>query len=231
MKSLKEMVGEQIKRVRESPHFDISQPELAENIGVEKDTISRWERGLSWPEAENLEALSTFFHMPVKYFFDDKLSPGDFIDERIKALVKRINDEQNSITLLMNMVKYPLRYDPLLFALEKLMPPRQKEVLSLLGFSEEDQSELVIKLTKHAVKKAQSHLKQLESESIQAEKLKSHPLLAAFEKAEPDVQDSVLEKLKVPEEIHQEIVSQRAAKVLEKARLRGASPRQKSKAK
>lgn len=41
--------------------LDLSQEELAEKLGVSRNTVSRWELGTSKPSAENLMALNELF--------------------------------------------------------------------------------------------------------------------------------------------------------------------------
>ncbi|WP_421362548.1 helix-turn-helix domain-containing protein [Streptococcus suis] len=43
----------------------LSQQELADNIGVLRETISNWERGASRTNVENIERIATFFQVPV----------------------------------------------------------------------------------------------------------------------------------------------------------------------
>lgn len=50
------MLGENIRTIRKEQ--GLSQEELAERIHVVRQTVSKWEKGLSVPDAELLEALS-----------------------------------------------------------------------------------------------------------------------------------------------------------------------------
>lgn len=53
---LRKYLGIQIRAARE--RTGISQEQLGEDIGVSKQTIYRLEKGLAWPEYENLEAIA-----------------------------------------------------------------------------------------------------------------------------------------------------------------------------
>lgn len=44
----------------------LSQAELAEELGITRQTVSRWEAGLALPSAENLIGLSRVYGMPVE---------------------------------------------------------------------------------------------------------------------------------------------------------------------
>ncbi|WP_082629951.1 helix-turn-helix domain-containing protein [Olsenella massiliensis] len=53
---IKRLIGNRIRIARTTAH--ISQVELGEGIGVDKQTVSNWERGLRTPSAENLVAIA-----------------------------------------------------------------------------------------------------------------------------------------------------------------------------
>lgn len=44
-----------------------SQAELADLIGVNKQTISQYERGVRYPKKENMEALADYFNVSIDY--------------------------------------------------------------------------------------------------------------------------------------------------------------------
>ena len=45
--------------------MDITQCELAKAIGVERSTVSKWEKGENFPRGKTLIALADFFHVSV----------------------------------------------------------------------------------------------------------------------------------------------------------------------
>ena len=57
------MLSENIRRLRESK--GLSQGELAVRLNVVRQTVSKWERGLSVPDADLLIALSEALEQPV----------------------------------------------------------------------------------------------------------------------------------------------------------------------
>ncbi|MFI3238223.1 MAG: helix-turn-helix transcriptional regulator [Lachnospiraceae bacterium] len=57
------MLNENIKAVRRSK--GLSQEELAVKLNVVRQTISKWEKGLSVPDSEMLVAISDVFEIPV----------------------------------------------------------------------------------------------------------------------------------------------------------------------
>lgn len=57
------MLGENIKVLRKSKGY--SQETLAQQLNVVRQTISKWEKGLSVPDAEQLERIAELFEVPV----------------------------------------------------------------------------------------------------------------------------------------------------------------------
>ena len=58
------MLGETIKRLRESA--GMSQEELADRLSVVRQTVSKWERGLSAPDAAIVVRMADIFGVPVQ---------------------------------------------------------------------------------------------------------------------------------------------------------------------
>ncbi len=58
------MLSENIKEIRKSK--GLSQEELAVKLNVVRQTISKWEQGLSVPDSSMLIALSEALDTPVK---------------------------------------------------------------------------------------------------------------------------------------------------------------------
>lgn len=57
------MLAENIKTLRQQKGY--SQNTLAEQLNVVRQTISKWEKGLSVPDADMLEKLANLFEVPV----------------------------------------------------------------------------------------------------------------------------------------------------------------------
>ena len=53
-------MGEKIKEYRE--RLGLSQAELAEEIGVDRSSVSLWESGKTMPTIKNLRRLAATFH-------------------------------------------------------------------------------------------------------------------------------------------------------------------------
>jgi len=79
------MLKENIKSLRKSN--GLSQEELAIKLNVVRQTISKWEQGLSVPDAEMLISISEVFEIPVSTLL------GENIDEKKADDLKAISEK------------------------------------------------------------------------------------------------------------------------------------------
>ncbi len=84
----KHAVGTKIKHLRKAR--GLTQPELAEKIDRSVDALSNLERGVSLPNFETLERLSSELEVPVRDFFPG--SPEEESDPQRAALFANLND-------------------------------------------------------------------------------------------------------------------------------------------
>ena len=85
------MLNENIKAIRKSK--GLSQEELAVKLNVVRQTISKWEQGLSVPDADMLIAISEVFEMPVSTLL------GETIVETKADDLKAISEKLEVINL------------------------------------------------------------------------------------------------------------------------------------
>ncbi len=52
----------------------LSQEQLAEQLNVSRQAISKWESGVSIPESEKLVAISNYFNVSVDYLIKDEIT-------------------------------------------------------------------------------------------------------------------------------------------------------------
>lgn len=80
------MLNENIKNLRKAKGF--SQEELAVKLNVVRQTVSKWEQGLSVPDADMLISLSEAFETPVSTLLGETVteSKADAIDAISKKL-------------------------------------------------------------------------------------------------------------------------------------------------
>lgn len=63
------MIGEKIKNKRKELNF--TQEYLAKELGISRQAVSKWEKGLSEPSMDNLVRLSEIFGVDIEYFKTD----------------------------------------------------------------------------------------------------------------------------------------------------------------
>ena len=85
------MLNENIKAVRKSK--GLSQEELAIKLNVVRQTISKWEKGLSVPDSDLLISLSEVLETPVSTLL------GETIDEPMPDNLKLISEKLEVINL------------------------------------------------------------------------------------------------------------------------------------
>lgn len=75
------MLKENIKSLRKSK--GLSQEELAIKLNVVRQTISKWEQGLSVPDAEMLISISEIFETPVSTLLGENISESKVDDLKV----------------------------------------------------------------------------------------------------------------------------------------------------
>lgn len=73
-------LGEKIQKFRKEA--GMSQEEFAEQMGVSRQAVSRWERDNGYPETEKLIKISQLFHVSLDYLLNEK-DGGEENSERI----------------------------------------------------------------------------------------------------------------------------------------------------
>ena len=80
------MLGENIKAVRKSK--GLSQQELAVKLNVVRQTVSKWEQGLSVPDSDLLIALSEALETPVSTLLGETIVETDA--DRLTAISEKL---------------------------------------------------------------------------------------------------------------------------------------------
>lgn len=80
------MLNENIKAIRKSK--GLSQEELAIKLNVVRQTISKWEKGLSVPDSEMLISLSEVFETPVSVLIGETVVASQVDD--LKAISEKL---------------------------------------------------------------------------------------------------------------------------------------------
>lgn len=73
-------ITQRLKNLRKE--LGITQQEVAENLGILKESYRRWEIGKSNPSKQNLEKLSKFYNVSTSYLLGetDVRSSSDFME-------------------------------------------------------------------------------------------------------------------------------------------------------
>ncbi len=80
------MLNENIKAIRKSK--GLSQEELAVKLNVVRQTISKWENGLSVPDSEMLMSMSEVFEVPVSTLLGETVDVSQADD--LKAISEKL---------------------------------------------------------------------------------------------------------------------------------------------
>ena len=95
--------GENLKIIRKSKK--ISQEELAEKLGVSRQSISKWETGENYPTMTNIICLCDIFKCKMNDLVHEKFLDINFFDEEIKMKVAKLNkEEQKKVKILSNIL-------------------------------------------------------------------------------------------------------------------------------
>ena len=73
----------------------MSQEELANKLDISRQSVSKWESGLSMPDLENVIKLSELFEVSLDYLLKDRKSDSEFnyytVDTKEKEAMSKIN--------------------------------------------------------------------------------------------------------------------------------------------
>ena len=84
------MFNENLKTLRKNK--GITQEELAVRLNVVRQTVSKWEKGQSVPDAEMLVKLAEIFEVPVSQLLGTRIEP-DAQPDALAEQLARINEQ------------------------------------------------------------------------------------------------------------------------------------------
>ena len=90
------MLKDNLKTLRKNK--GLSQEELSIKLNVVRQTISKWETGLSVPDAEMLVKISEFFETPVSEILGESIEEKEINDLKVISKKLEVINEQLSIT-------------------------------------------------------------------------------------------------------------------------------------
>ena len=93
------MFNENLKRLRKEK--GVSQEELAVKLNVVRQTISKWEKGLSVPDAQLLISLSEILETPVSVLLGETIESKESVSDKnaIAKQLSRVNSQLSEKTL------------------------------------------------------------------------------------------------------------------------------------
>lgn len=96
--------GENLRKLRKLRK--ISQEELAEKVGVSRQSVSKWETGDAYPEMNNILELCKIFKCNIGELVNDNMIDLDSLDEDVKmSIVKLKKEEQKKIKKISKIIE------------------------------------------------------------------------------------------------------------------------------
>ena len=84
--------ADNLKKIRKRKN--ISQEELAEKVGVSRQSVSKWETSEAYPEMNNILELCKIFKCNISDLVNDKMVDIDSLDEEVKMSVVKFKKEK-----------------------------------------------------------------------------------------------------------------------------------------
>lgn len=99
------MLNENIKKSRKSK--GLSQDELAIKLNVVRQTVSKWERGLSVPDSEMLISLSEILEIPVSTLLGENIKESktndlEVISQKLEVINLQLAQKKDSSRKLLH---------------------------------------------------------------------------------------------------------------------------------
>lgn len=95
--------GENLCYLRKSAKM--SQENLAEKVGVSRQSVSKWENGEAYPEMDNILKICKIFHCKINDLVHDDIQDIDSLDEEIKMkVVKFEKKKQKRLKVISNCI-------------------------------------------------------------------------------------------------------------------------------
>ena len=83
----------------------ISQEELAEKVGVSRQSVSKWETSEAYPEMNNILELCKIFNCNISELVNDNMIDLDSLDEEVKmSVVKFKKNKPKQMKGISNMI-------------------------------------------------------------------------------------------------------------------------------
>ena len=95
--------GDNLKRIRKMRK--ISQEELADKLGVSRQSVSKWETGENYPSMTNIMCLCTIFKCNINELVHEDMVDINSLDEEVKmSVVKFKSEKQKKVRVLSKII-------------------------------------------------------------------------------------------------------------------------------
>ena len=95
--------ADNLKKIRKSKN--ISQEELAEKVGVSRQSVSKWETSEAYPEMNNILELCKIFKCNIGELVNDNMVDLDSLGEDVKmSVVKLKKEKQKQVKVISNII-------------------------------------------------------------------------------------------------------------------------------
>lgn len=95
--------GDNLRKLRKTKKM--SQEELAEKVGVSRQSVSKWETSEAYPEMNNILELCKIFHCRINELVNDSIIDIDSLDDETKmSIVKLKKEEQKKMKGLSRVI-------------------------------------------------------------------------------------------------------------------------------
>ena len=95
--------ADNLKKIRKRKN--ISQEELAERVGVSRQSVSKWETSEAYPEMNNILELCKIFKCNINDLVNDNMIDLDSLDEEVKmSVVKLKKEKQKQMKTISNIL-------------------------------------------------------------------------------------------------------------------------------
>ena len=95
--------GDNLKKIRVMKK--LSQEDLAEKVGVSRQSVSKWETGDAYPTMNNLLELCKIFHCKINDLVNDSIIDMDFLGDEVKTKVVSLKkEEQKKMKVLSKII-------------------------------------------------------------------------------------------------------------------------------
>ena len=91
-------LGEKLSKLRKE--YNYTQEQLAEILGVSRQSISKWESDIAYPETDKLIELGKLFECSMDYLLKDNITEkngtqSSYFNESVKELSKKALSDKN----------------------------------------------------------------------------------------------------------------------------------------